>query len=55
ARKRVAASVKTVDHVNVDHRQSLIYRAISCAKKMAGVDADKDKMLPAFLRRFDLV
>ncbi|KAF1773363.1 hypothetical protein GQ600_11363 [Phytophthora cactorum] len=51
--KRVAASVQTIGRVNVDHRQALIYRAISRAKKMAGVDADKYDKLPSFLRSFE--
>ncbi|KAG6967234.1 hypothetical protein JG687_00004399 [Phytophthora cactorum] len=51
--KRVAASVQTIGRVNVDHRQALIYRAISRAKKMAGVNADKYDKLPSFLRSFE--
>ncbi|KAF1775559.1 hypothetical protein GQ600_3829 [Phytophthora cactorum] len=43
ARKRVAASVKTVDRVNVDHHQALIYRAISSAKKMAGLSSARTR------------
>ncbi|GMF53571.1 unnamed protein product [Phytophthora fragariaefolia] len=49
SRKRIAQAVKKVDHVNVDHRHALMYRAIAKAKKMMMNAKDNYDKLPAFL------
>lgn len=53
ARARVAAAVKIIDNVNVDHRPALVHRAIAKAKSKSASASDGYDKLPSFLRSFE--